>query len=118
MGNYFDVIVQLNYDHKKKAETLIKQILNKWDKNVLTSIILFVNNSPHAQEVLLTFCFDLDHIAKDEIINWIVRRDLVLVNHISLAELIAKQKKGDYNSISGALLDGAWDQVIDSIWFR
>lgn len=58
MENYFDVIVRLDYDQKKEAETLIKSILNKWDKNVLCSISLFVNNNPTDREVLLALCYD------------------------------------------------------------
>lgn len=117
MVNYFDVIVRLDYDQKKKAETLIKQIFSKWDKNVLCSISLFVNNNPPDREVLLALCYDLNMTSETEVIDWVNRRGLLLDNQVSLSELILKQKKGHYNTISGSILEHAWDQIIGSLWF-
>jgi len=56
-------------------------------------------------------------ISENEVIDWINRRGLLLDNQMSLSELILKQKKGHYNTISGSVLDHDWDQVIESIWF-
>lgn len=111
----FDMIFECDYGNRTPVKEILKELLNKYDPNLLPMVAVFINNNPYSLELFVALSFT-DQDLKEVIYKKFLNIGAKLRTDLTLNDLIALQlEKRQFNSYT--LLDANFCELIFNTQF-